>query len=250
MVPRRDEARVSSCLFARLSCHPRPSRTLPSSALFHRIIRIGASFGHFSNIYLSMIIADSKVSGDECQWYCLTYVMDSTFGTLLNLTFLYFFEELVRRNPVTCRVFSFGDYGNPPRLIIWIPQLLVWLCIVITGKATILLVIYQLLKPIGEIISALFKPLRRAPRVELVLVMIVIPTLLNTVQFWVTDTFLKRQPSSTAADSRSGSDSEGDELVYYSGSEGEGLDSELIDHTNVDMIDEVSAPSRHKGNDR
>ncbi len=61
---------------------------------------IGSAFGHFSNIYLSMIIATSVTSGDECQWYCLTYITDCTLGILLNIIMLKTFS------------FCVGRYGN------------------------------------------------------------------------------------------------------------------------------------------
>jgi hypothetical protein len=61
---------------------------------------IGSSFGHFSNIYLSMIIATTVTSGDECQWYCLTYLIDCTLGIFLNIVMLKMFSYCV------------GHYGN------------------------------------------------------------------------------------------------------------------------------------------
>ncbi len=46
----------------------------------------------------------------------------------------------------------------------------------------------------------MFHSLQSQPELELVLVMIVIPAVLNTVQFWITDTFLKQQvPSSSSS---------------------------------------------------
>ena len=44
-----------------------------------------------------MIIAGTLVGGDECEWYCLTYVVDSTLGTFLNLSFLYCFDFFAER---------------------------------------------------------------------------------------------------------------------------------------------------------
>jgi hypothetical protein len=154
---------------------------------------VGSSFGHFSNIFLSVIIAQSISGGDECQWYCLTYVTDSTIGTIFNLLFLYIFEKFVSHFPVQCSQMNFGEYGDPPQCSIFMPQLMIWLAIVIFGKIIILLSLVRFIDPIDQIMSAVFVVFRHNPRVELVMVMIVIPTILNTVQFWVTDTFLKRQ---------------------------------------------------------
>lgn len=151
---------------------------------------IGSSFGHFSNIFLSMVIAKSLSKADECQWYALTYVIDSVFGTILNLALLNLFESQMKLYP-NCTVMNFGNYGNPPELIIWIPQLLVWLSFVVISKIIILFVVFQFIVPLNDLVSYAFHFLNHKPATELVVVMIVIPTILNTVQFWVTDTFLK-----------------------------------------------------------
>lgn len=153
---------------------------------------IGSSFGHFSNIFLSVVIADSLPNADECQWYCLTYVVDSTIGTTLNLAFLHCFEKAIARFPA-CGTMDFGDYGDPPSLKIWGGQLAVWLTIVVLGKIIILTVLFHFLKPIDSAMQSVFSVFKNEPELELVMVMIIIPTILNTVQFWVTDTFLKKK---------------------------------------------------------
>ena len=56
---------------------------------------IGALIGHFSNIGLSIVINSSIVNGtsDECLWYCLSFTVDCTIGTGINLLLLYSFEK-------------------------------------------------------------------------------------------------------------------------------------------------------------
>ncbi len=154
---------------------------------------VGSSFGHFSNIFLSVIIAQSLTGGDECQWYCLTYVIDSTFGTFLNLMFLSCFEKVINHYQYATEYLNFGEYGDPPNLNIFALQLCIWLTIVILGKTIILFVLLQAIVPIDDAMSVVFRVFKGHPDVELVLVMIVIPGILNTLQFWVTDTFLKKQ---------------------------------------------------------
>lgn len=155
---------------------------------------IGSSFGHFSNIYLSILISNSLPEySDQCQWYGLTYIIDCSFGTLWNLLCLQCLELCILRNPFLFRLFNFGDYGNPPQFTIFIIQLLVWLVFVITGKLLIIAFMYHFLLPINTLMSYLFWPLKEFPELELVLVMVLIPTVLNIFQFWITDAFIKRQ---------------------------------------------------------
>lgn len=151
---------------------------------------IGSSFGHFSNIFLSVLIAESLTDADECQWYCLTYVIDSTIGTMINLLLLHLFGRILQYFP-SCTTMHFGEYGSPPQLSIWFPQLLIWLSFVLIGKLTILFFLFQFIDVLNRIISVIFKIFHDNPQLELVIVMIIIPTILNILQFWVTDTFLK-----------------------------------------------------------
>jgi hypothetical protein len=163
-------------------------------------IAIGSGFGHFANIFLSMFIAGTITDADECQWYCLTYVVDSTLGTFMNILLLRCFERCLLWCP-GCTVLRFGDYGTPPQLLIWFPQLVVWMIIVVIAKILTMFLLFQFLAPLDVIISTVFKIFTGYPELELVTVMVIIPTIMNTVQFWVTDTFLKRKVEEEVRDS-------------------------------------------------
>jgi len=149
---------------------------------------IGALFGHFSNIALSIIINKSIINGngDECLFYCLSFILDCTIGTMINLLLLYSFETLLKT--------KFGEYGNDllnPSLFIWFYQLIVWLIIIIISKLFILIFFFQTSNELDYILGYLFEPIQRYPNIELILVMIVIPFILNVIQFWIQDNFLK-----------------------------------------------------------
>ena len=153
----------------------------------------GSSFGHFSNIYLSVIIANRISGGDECQWYCLAFVMDSIFGTIFNILLLSILESLLKRYHQSCFFLKFGEYGNPPKLAYFLPQLLLWMCIVIVSKISVLIILAEFYGPLDRVMTYLFESIRSYPELELVFVMIVVPVIFNTMQFWIQDTFLKRQ---------------------------------------------------------
>jgi antibiotic biosynthesis monooxygenase (ABM) superfamily enzyme len=122
-------------------------------------------------------------------------------GTVINILLLRCFEGQVQRFIPDCTLMRFGDYGNPPQLSIWFPQLVVWMCIVIVAKLMTLYLLLQFIQPLNFIVSHIFSVFHDKPQVELVLVMIIIPTIMNTVQFWVTDTFLKKREEDELADS-------------------------------------------------
>lgn len=87
--------------------------------------------------------------------------------------------------------FISGYYGSPPKWRSWVFQVFIWLILVLISKMLILLTIalfHQTLVNAGEL---LLSPVKGHPKLELLSVMIVIPVLLNSLMFWVTDSFIR-----------------------------------------------------------
>ena len=154
---------------------------------------LGSFIGHFANVFASIIIANSIVNADECLWYCLTHVVGSTFGTAIKLFFLYALEKIVQKYQIGIEYLNFGEYGDPPSMKIFYIQLAIWILFVVLSKAITLVLMAQILIPLDQAMSYAFQIFKNHPDLELVMVMIIIPTILNIVIFWVTDNFLKKQ---------------------------------------------------------
>jgi hypothetical protein len=77
-------------------------------------------------------------------------------------------------------------------------QLATWVVIIFLAKILIACVIVLLEKPLAEFAIWLFTPLQPYPRVELSLVMIACPCLMNMLQFWIQDSFLKKDIRTTS----------------------------------------------------
>lgn len=75
---------------------------------------------------------------------------------------------------------------------IWLAQLCSWIMIIFATKLVIAVFIVALEKPLGQLAMWVFAPLQPYPRVELALVMIACPCLMNALQFWIQDSFLKK----------------------------------------------------------
>lgn len=165
---------------------------------------LGSSFGHFYNIFFSGLFASTISGSDECQWYFLSYFMDVTVGTVINVSILFGLGKLARcsaegakvRRSNSFSIFDFGQYGNPPSTVRWFCQLIIWFLIVLCGKMAILLVFILFQHPLEYAISRIFYFFRPYPKLELVTVMVVIPLCMNGLQFWILDSFLKH-PSPT-----------------------------------------------------
>lgn len=153
---------------------------------------VGSGVGHFANIYLSQIIAFTILDADECQWYCFTYIVDCTAGLVINIFLIRLFERLVDCYPNACRALKFGDYGDPPQLSVFVIQLVIWVAMVVVNKVLLLSLMLHVLAPINTFLTYFFVRIQDQAELELVLVMVLVPAAMNTLLFWVTDTFLKR----------------------------------------------------------
>lgn len=153
---------------------------------------LGSFIGHFVGIFASVIIAKNIHGADECLWYFITHVATSSFGTAIKLYLIHLIDVLVLRLKITNKYFNFGVYGNPPSLSIFSFQLTVWMLIVIISKVLTYMVLAQMLEPLDRSMSVLFKIFDGHPDLELVVVMIIVPTIMNAATFWITDNFLKK----------------------------------------------------------
>ena len=127
---------------------------------------------------------------DECGVYFLTFVIDVTFGTLLIYYLLRALERLAVRQNWT-RLMATGDYGNPPNYGVWGVQLTAWLVVQAIMKLIVTLFISVAYRWISVAATTIFSVFAHHRHLELMMVMIVGPCVLNAIQFWIIDTFLK-----------------------------------------------------------
>lgn len=78
----------------------------------------------------------------------------------------------------------------------WGYQILVWLLVVLLSKMTTMgiMVIFEV--PFSFIGQLLLLPFEPFPKLELVMIMIILPVIVNSLMFWVTDMFLSAKESS------------------------------------------------------
>ncbi|GAB9472770.1 hypothetical protein Gpo141_00009940 [Globisporangium polare] len=179
---------------------------------------VGAGFAHVANLLIAILLYQHQVDAeqvmkgvDQCAFYFVNFTMDTTFGVFLNWVFLGAFMLLATRFQWTS-VMVTGDYGNPIRIRNWLAQLLSWILIIFLTKLVIAIFIVALEKPLGAIAMWVFTPLQPYPRVELALVMIACPVLMNALQFWIQDSFLKKDIRDDCVLVASSSKSQGDHV--------------------------------------
>ncbi|KAF0699524.1 Aste57867_9920 [Aphanomyces stellatus] len=155
---------------------------------------IGAGVAHIANIVIAILLVGYSENGetDECAMYFINFTLDTSFGVVLNWLLLRLLVRVANRFQWTALQVP-GEYGDPIKIRVWLAQLLTWLVIIITAKLIIGRGIIEFKDTLVQIASWIFKPLVNYPRVELVIVMVACPCLMNGLQFWIQDSFLKKK---------------------------------------------------------
>ncbi|RLN88229.1 hypothetical protein BBJ28_00001573 [Nothophytophthora sp. Chile5] len=159
---------------------------------------VGASFAHVANLLIAILLysyEDSHKSTDttvdQCALYFVNFTLDTTLGVFLNYVLLSAVSLLALRFRWSA-LMTPGDYGSPVRVGVWLAQLGSWIVVIFSTKLVIAVLIVALESPLGDFAVWLFKPFQNSPDVELALVMIACPCLMNALQFWIQDSFLKK----------------------------------------------------------
>mmetsp|Transcript_69217 Transcript_69217/g.184477 ORF Transcript_69217/g.184477 Transcript_69217/m.184477 type:complete len:234 (+) Transcript_69217:81-782(+) len=158
---------------------------------------LGATLAHFINIFFAERLAGATES-DPCAWYFIQILTDTTIVVLLNFLLLRFLESYAAKE-FNLDITS-GDYGDPPSWRRWAIQTSLWLSVVIVCKVLVMGLVLIFETPLGELGQLVLSPLCFNPHLELFIVVVLLPLLLNAFQFWVVDNFLMLDPARRADD--------------------------------------------------
>jgi len=171
---------------------------------------IGAGWVHVMNLLCAVVLGriTSGDTCDECEWYWINIVLDTTVGVGVQYVLLRALTNLVLRClqssssrallPVggVAEDFSTGDYRSretgkvlPKR---YLKQLALWLVVVSGMKLSIVLLMIVCSAPLQFLASIALKPFIQRPATKLIVVMVLTPMCMNAFQFWVTDNFLQK----------------------------------------------------------
>jgi hypothetical protein len=153
---------------------------------------IGALWAHGLNVALAAGLAAKSKGSDQCAFYFINFTLDTTVGVALNWALMLALQRAAGKYGWSTLKHS-GAYGpSAPFLRTWSVQLASWLVIVAVMKMIILAFIFGFVQQLANLGNDIFAPLQDNPKLELLLVMILCPCLMNMVQFWVQDNFLKK----------------------------------------------------------
>eukprot|EP00941_MAST-03F_sp_MAST-3F-sp1_P005541 g5541.t1 len=143
-----------------------------------------------------------KAKPDECAWYAINYVLDCGFGVPVAYVGLLFLAYLAKRFQWES-LLNYGNYfvyGRKHLWRTWGIQLAAWLWIVATSKVVLALLMWPAGAILGRLGMRLFKPLQPHPKLELVVVMVGIPAILNVIVAWVYDNMLQEKKNENKVD--------------------------------------------------
>lgn len=193
----------------------------------------GALWAHGLNLGVSMLISNLYTTKNECEWYWVNIMVDSTFGMGVEFIVLWVLTTLVWQARLPCcrksssirymldllngvytlrpdeehledscpsslQLHSEGSFD----VKMYFLQLALWIFIVTVMKAVCLGFMWVGYTWMFLLSGWILQGVRDNPSAELLVVMIATPTVMNMFQFWMTDNFIKHEPGRLGEDIR------------------------------------------------
>lgn len=145
---------------------------------------------HLVNLLLAVFFAHDNMKSGECIWYIANFLITVVCGLFILTAYMRLHRHLVQQYDL--RILRSGEYGNPPQWTTWAAQMLLWSFVCCAEKfITAGCVIFPLRHAIDYVIGFIEQPMVHSPKLELVLVMVVLPALLNAIFAWIIDNLIK-----------------------------------------------------------
>lgn len=169
-----------TCLIGKRFCEPLYNRRSWETWWYDTSKQgIGALVIHMTNVYLAPLF-----QGDPCTWYIINFLLDSTIGLFIIYIGIKTCQYLARKKKWDA--INFGEYGAPKS---WLYQ--TWIYVGLMAIVKLITTLFIQLDIWDNVKNFVLSPFKD-PRIELAVVMLVIPFFVNILIFWVTDNFLMR----------------------------------------------------------
>merc|ERR1711971_1015271 len=122
--------------------------------------------------------------GDECEWYWINIMVDTTLGTLIAYVFLKIAMAFIRKrlSPEAAEGFKSGEYRAEDGIISmqkYGKQLALWLLVISAMKFLMVITMLLFSWPLLAIAGLLLAPFLSQPWLKLLVVMIICPMLMD-----------------------------------------------------------------------
>eukprot|EP00747_Dinoflagellata_sp_TGD_P189855 gnl/TRDRNA2_/TRDRNA2_50703_c0_seq1.p1 gnl/TRDRNA2_/TRDRNA2_50703_c0~~gnl/TRDRNA2_/TRDRNA2_50703_c0_seq1.p1 ORF type:complete len:280 (-),score=55.11 gnl/TRDRNA2_/TRDRNA2_50703_c0_seq1:86-925(-) len=158
----------------------------------------GATWTHMMNLFFALHLeAYFEGQGDQCEWYWVNIMVDCSIGVVVQYVLLLVSTSLVQKHlPEHADDLKTGEYKNSDDSLNWnkyFKQLLMWLAIVSAMKLIMVIIMMIGHGMFIQVAGLVLAPVTAAPTLELLVVMILTPFIMNSVQFWTTDNFIRKR---------------------------------------------------------
>lgn len=149
------------------------------------------------------VLLSKQNENDACVWYLINILLDCTIGVIIAWILVRLIEIFARKYEIdtlisgcyyTRRTFEYDDYHI--NYWIWFVQCFMWCLISSFMKMLMYVISIAFTDKLEEFGTFLLKDIAVYPKVELIVVMVIVPFVLNCFQFWVVDNFLKESDES------------------------------------------------------
>jgi len=164
---------------------------------------IGSCWIHLLNLLFAQLLEQQfEGGGDECDWYWVNIVIDTTLGVACTYVLLRLMTQLVHQFlPDQVDDLRTGDYNDANGAFVsmkYVKQVVEWLLIVSAMKICMVIVMFIGHTLFIALASAFMSPFAGSAEAKLLMAMIVTPCCMNALQYWVTDNFIKKQTGGDA----------------------------------------------------
>jgi hypothetical protein len=156
----------------------------------------GAGWIHVMNLAFASGLNSFMSNGDECEWYWINIMVDTTIGTGVAYVFLQIANAFIRKKmPASAQDFKLGEYRGEDGILSmskYVKQLTVWLVVITCMKILMVLFMFLFSGPLLALAGFILAPFLTQPFLKLVVVMIFFPLVMDAFQIWMVDNFIKK----------------------------------------------------------
>lgn len=156
-----------------------------------------AGWLHCMNLGFASSLNTWMAGGDECGWYWINIMVDTTLGTAVAYFLLQIANAFLKKKltPTAAEEFRSGEYKVDGIISMrrYMKQLCLWLVVVSFMKISMVLFMFLFSGPLLGIAGFVLAPFLSQPWLKLLVVMIVFPLVMDGFQIWMIDNFIKKR---------------------------------------------------------
>eukprot|EP00927_Polykrikos_kofoidii_P059523 TRINITY_DN54673_c0_g1_i1.p1 TRINITY_DN54673_c0_g1~~TRINITY_DN54673_c0_g1_i1.p1 ORF type:complete len:234 (+),score=35.29 TRINITY_DN54673_c0_g1_i1:174-875(+) len=166
---------------------------------------VGAGWIHSMNLMCAIFLGDTVRSADQCEWYWINIMVDTTIGIvvqwlLLSATMKVLNAMLKQQSAQEFQTGRYYDGNGDFSSRRYMKQLCLWLVIVTMMKACMVMLMLGFATPLQTAAHVVLSPFMANPNAKLLVVMILTPVCMNSLQFWVIDNIIKKDGTNENTD--------------------------------------------------